>query len=350
MFAALDLGTNNCRLHIVSPLKRGYKIVDSFNRVVCLGEGLHHTGLLSEAAMKRTMYALQHCADRIKRRKTFNIYAVATEACRRAANAPLFLDQVKNKTGLSINIISTREEAELALEGCAPFLHDKTLMDDKNRALLFDIGGGSTEIIWVRIDRARGQQTLAGYCSIPVGVLTLKEQFKKITTDSYNQMVLCIIDKLLAFEQVHRIRAEILRNQVQLMGVSGTITTLASLILKLEKYNRSAVDGMLLKSSETRKIIKNLLIHKINSLESCSCIDKDRIEYIIPGCAIFEAIHTLWPIGSVIVADRGLRDGIIAKMMRYKYHKNKSEFPTPYYPLIQNTSIYKSSFVPQTIS
>ncbi|MDI2090219.1 Ppx/GppA phosphatase family protein [Commensalibacter oyaizuii] len=315
MFAALDLGTNNCRLLIVSSGRRGIKVIDNYNRVVRLGEGLYESGVLSEAAMERTLFALRHCAARIERRKSFKLYAVATEACRRASNASTFLKRVHNETGLNINIISPREEAELAVAGCSAFLHDKLLRRNRTKTLLFDIGGGSTEIAWVRIDPIRKKQTLIGCCSIPVGVITLREQFRRLTLNEYYHMVDYVLNKINAFERIHQIRAEILREQVQFVGVSGTITALASMILKQPKYSRSAIDGLLLETSQVKDMVRHILVSKFNKIYDYSTVNQSRLHYLLPGCAIFEAIHTVWPVEDIVVADRGIRDGIIAKML-----------------------------------
>lgn len=325
MFAALDLGTNNCRLLIVSSEQRRLKIVDHYNRVVRLGEGLYETGQLSKAAMDRTMVALRHCASKIEGRKFLGFYAVATEACRRASNAEFFLNRVLSETGLYIKIISPREEVELALAGCNSFLYKDVLKRNRCKALLFDIGGGSTEIAWVKIDFLRHRYILIGCCSIPVGILTLKEQFKKVTIQNYYQMLEFVLEKVAAFEAIHRIQAEIFRNQVQFIGVSGTITTLASMLLKQDRYNRSAIDGLSLQTSQLKEMISMVLNHNFNELCHYSGMHHSKMHYLLPGCAIFQAIHTLWPAEDIVVADRGIRDGIIAKMLNNKLRKTYKE-------------------------
>lgn len=325
MFAALDLGTNNCRLLIVSSDRGRLRIVDHYNRVVRLGEGLYETGQLSQAAMERTMIALRHCASKIEGKRFSAFYAVATEACRRASNADHFLSQVLYETGLNIKVISPREEVELALAGCNSFLYDNVLKRNKTKALLFDIGGGSTEIAWVKIDFARRKYILIGCFSIPVGILTLREQFNIATLQNYYQMFDFVLSKVMEFEAIHRIQAEIVRNQVQFIGVSGTITTLASILLNQNKYNRAAIDGLSLQTAQLKEIIRALLDQKFKETEILSDRYKKRIHYLLPGCAIFDAIHTLWPANDIVVADRGIRDGIIAKMTTNKlrnYYKN----------------------------
>src|SRR6516162_3020274 len=204
-FAALDLGTNNCRMLVAAPTGDGFRVLDSFSRIVRLGEGLHRTGRLNPDAMERALSALQACAARLERRPVRRLRAIATEACRRAANGSAFLARVKHETGLDIDVISSREEAELALESCAPLL-----ANGGRRALLFDIGGGSTELAWVRID-AGGRPALIGYDSLPVGVVTLAERFGRagFDPDGFEEMVRDVATRLASFESVHCIAHEI---------------------------------------------------------------------------------------------------------------------------------------------
>ncbi|MGG6428344.1 Ppx/GppA phosphatase family protein [Acetobacter ghanensis] len=319
LLGALDLGTNNCRLMIAAQTAGGFRVVDSFTRTVRLGEGLHHTGRLSDEAMGRTMEALKICAERLERRQVGMFRAVATEACRRASNGPAFIKRARVEAGFDIHIISGREEATLAVESCANLIHNQRFGLPRGRALLFDIGGGSTEIAWIRTDAASQTSSLIGYLSLPVGVVTLAEQFgpiQNLTPARYRDMVEHTRNFLHEFESVHRIRSEIRRNHVRLIGTSGTVTTLASLILNLPRYARAAVDGSLLPASSARLAMRKLQEMGLANIEAHPCIGPDRAPFVLPGCAIFEAIHDIWPMQDIIVADRGLRDGMILRMLR----------------------------------
>ncbi|MCP1211637.1 Ppx/GppA phosphatase family protein [Acetobacter okinawensis] len=319
LFGALDLGTNNCRLMIAAQTAGGFRVVDSFTRTVRLGEGLHHTGRLSDVAMNRTVEALQICAERLARRQVGMFQAVATEACRRAINGRAFIERAQAATGFEIHIISGREEASLAVESCANLIHNNRFGLPRARALLFDIGGGSTEIAWIRTEAAQQTESLIGYLSLPVGVITLSEQFgpmETMTPARYRAMVEHTRAYLHEFESVHRIRSEIRRNQVRLIGTSGTVTTLASLILNLPRYARAAVDGSLLPAGSARLAMRKLQDMGLSNIEAHPCIGPERAPFVLPGCAIFEAIHDIWPMQDIIVADRGLRDGMILRMLR----------------------------------
>ncbi len=311
-FAALDLGTNNCRMLVGTPAGQGFRVLESFSRIVRLGEGLQSTGQLSLSAMDRALSALEACASRLARRPIRAKRAIATEACRRAANGLEFLARVKAATGLAFDVISTREEAELALESCRPLL-----AGNADRALLFDIGGGSTELAWVRIDPCHGP-VLVGYASLPIGVVTLAEEYEaeRFTTDGFEAMVAAVTDRLAAFERVHCIAHEIQSGRVLLLGTSGTVTTLAGVALDLPRYQRLLVDGITLSNSAAWLALDRLRAMGREGLEQHPCVGPERVDFVLPGCAIFAAITEMWPAAKVVVADRGLREGMLIRMMR----------------------------------
>jgi exopolyphosphatase/guanosine-5'-triphosphate,3'-diphosphate pyrophosphatase len=311
-FAALDLGTNNCRLLVGAPTGDGFRVLDSFSRIVRLGEGLQQSGRLSESAMDRAMLALHGCAALLSRRPVRAVRAIATEACRRAVNGAEFLDRVRRETGLPIDVISSREEAELAVESCAPLLRRAG-----RRALLFDIGGGSTELAWIRLPPGDARPELIGYVSMPVGVVTLAERCATagFTADGFRMMVEEVHTRLLPFEQVHCIGHEMRQGGVFLLGTSGTVTTLAGLVLDLPRYSRPRVDGAVLTSDEATAAVTKLRAMGRDGLAAHPCVGPDRADFVLPGCAIFAAIHRMWPAEQVVVADRGLREGMLLRMM-----------------------------------
>ena len=311
-FAALDLGTNNCRLLVGTPSSDGFRVIDSFSRIVRLGEGLHETGQLSDAAMDRAMLALHACSARLGRRPMRAVRAIATEACRRAGNGAAFLARVKEETGIHFGIITPREEAELALDSC------RSLLDgNASRALLFDIGGGSTELGWVRMDPS-GDPRLVGYVSLPLGVVTLAEQFGAagFTESGFEAMVDEVAGRLAAFEAVHCIAQEIRSGSVQLLGPSGTVTTLAGIALGLPRYRRLAVDGHVLSGEDALASLATLRAMGREGLIQHPCVGPERVDFVLPGCAVFAAIIRLWPAARVVVADRGLREGMLLRMIR----------------------------------
>lgn len=310
-FAALDLGTNNCRLLVATPAGEGFRVLESFSRIVRLGEGLHHTGRLSHDAMERAMVALHGCAARLARRPVRAVRAIATEACRRATNGGEFLARVRAETGLPIEAISTREEAELALESCTPLL-----AGGGRRALLFDIGGGSTELGWVRLT-SRGPE-LIGYISLPIGVVTLAERFgcRGDGTAEFVAMREDVAARLRPFESVHCIGHEIRQGGVRLLGTSGTVTTLASVVLDLPHYSRPAVDGAVLPREAADRAVEQLRALGPSGLAAHPCVGPERAEFVLPGCAIFAAIRQVWPAPEIVVADRGLREGMLLRLIR----------------------------------
>jgi exopolyphosphatase / guanosine-5'-triphosphate,3'-diphosphate pyrophosphatase len=321
-FAALDLGTNNCRLLVAAPAGAGFRVLDSFSRIVRLGEGLQQTGRLSPSAMERALAALSACAERLARRPLRGLRAIATEACRRASNGREFLARVRRETGLAIDVITAREEAELAVESCAPLLGRSD-----GRALLFDIGGGSTELAWVRLpERPEGDPpldagppvpSLIGYCSLPVGVVSLAESYGAAgyTPAGFAAMVEDVLARLAEFERIHCIAHEVRVGKVRLLGTSGTVTTLAGVALALPRYRRPLVDGAVLTAEEADQAMATLRALGREGLISHPCVGPERADCVLPGCAIFAAIRRMWPVPRIVVADRGLREGMLLRMM-----------------------------------
>ncbi|MCQ9154668.1 Ppx/GppA phosphatase family protein [Acidomonas methanolica] len=321
-FAAIDLGTNNCRLMIAGGRSGSMRVVDNFNRSIRLGEGLHHTGALSEAAMQRAVDALHACAARMRHWSLRAIRGVATEACRRASNGEAFLRRVREETGLTLEIISPREEAELAMESCTSLLYANN--HRRRRAVLFDIGGGSTEIAWLHLDPFTRVHELVGTVSIPWGVITMAEHFvapdpdapEEVHAAQYDAMVRFVTQQLQAFGRLHNIDEEVRQRNVAMLGTSGTITTLAGIALGLERYNRHVIDGVTLTDAASLEAIDILRGLGMRGLMVHPCVGTERATYVLPGCAIFEAIHRLWPVDAITVADRGLRDGLLTRMAR----------------------------------
>lgn len=311
IYAALDLGTNNCRMLVARPTADGFRVVDAFSRITRLGEGVAACGQLSEAAQARTIAALRACADKMARNRVSRARLVATEACRRAGNCATFAHRVHAETGLDLEIISAKEEAGLALGGCSSLMRG-----DYPWALVFDIGGGSTELIWVR--NAPDGPDVRGVVSLPLGVVTLAEQMGEALHNpaGYALTVTQIVTRLAAFEAEHAITARLLMGEVQMLGTSGTVTTLAALHLKLDRYDRAAVDGLDLRLSDIARVTASLLSMSASERVAHPCIGADRADLVIAGCAILEALCRLWPLSSLRVADRGVREGMLLSMMR----------------------------------
>jgi exopolyphosphatase/guanosine-5'-triphosphate,3'-diphosphate pyrophosphatase len=305
--AALDLGTNNCRLLVARATRQGFRVIDAFSRIVRLGEGLATSGVLSEAAMARTVEALKVCAGKIASRGVARGRYVATEACRRASNCAEFLDRVRHGTGLEVEIIATEEEARLAVEGCASLLDRRIPF-----ALVFDIGGGSTEIVWLKgADRATRQ--LLGFVSVPHGVVSLTERYGSdtVSREAYRAMLAEVAEAIRPFEARHRIADRVARDEVQMLGSSGTVTTLAGIHLGLPRYNRAVVDGTFLSFAAVAEVSGRLAGLGLADRAAHPCVGVDRADLVVAGCAILEAICLAWPVGKLRVADRGVREGIL---------------------------------------
>jgi exopolyphosphatase/guanosine-5'-triphosphate,3'-diphosphate pyrophosphatase len=308
-FAALDLGTNNCRLLIARPQGSGFAVVDAFSRIVRLGEGLATTGQLSDAAIERTIAALRVCSDKLKRRNVTLARSVATEACRRATNGEAFIARALAETGIHLDIITAEEEARLAVLGCHALIEPG---DDP--ALVFDIGGGSTEL--VLIDTRGPMPRVLDWHSAPWGVVSLTEYAgngasRDSLADTYKRMRDTVADSMAPFAT----RLPRAVRSPRLLGTSGTVTTLGSVHLKLSSYDRSLVDGLIVPTRAMRTISSELSRMTLAERSKLPCIGTERADLVVAGCAILETILDLWPAQRLGIADRGIREGILKRLM-----------------------------------
>lgn len=317
VYAALDLGTNNCRLLVATPAPEGFRVIDSFSRITRLGEGLHASGELSDAAIGRTISALRICSQKVRRHRRLRARFVATEACRGAKNCDRFVDLVHHETGIPLEIITSKEEALLAARGCDPLL-----VPERQYALIFDIGGGSTEVTWLRVSEDGTTGKPIDSMSMPWGVVRLAEEYGSGETDleMFEVMVATIRDLLQWFERRHNISQHLREGRVQMIGTSGTVTTIAGVHLDLERYQRDKVDGRLMQFDHIRAIVERFATMTLDQLSAHPCIGPERADLVLPGCAIMEAILREWPVGRLRVADRGLREGILFNMIAEDRH------------------------------
>ena len=323
-YAALDLGTNNCRLLIARPSGENFTVIDAFSRVVRLGEGLAASGRLSDEAMDRTLAALQVCAEKLRRRHVRLARSVATEACRRAANGPKFIERVRQETGIVLDIISAQEEARLAVLGCHVLLEEGT-----GPAIIFDIGGGSTELVLVEVEEGLKVPRIVDWLSVPWGVVSLTDTVPGTDTseetrlERYREMRRTVSRSFAKF--AHRIRSYTDTKQpIRLLGTSGTVTTLASLHLELPQYDRRAVDGLIVPSQAMRDISTRLSRMSAADRQQLPCIGDDRASLVIAGCAILESILDIWPASQLGVADRGIREGILRSLMAADFDADRA--------------------------
>ena len=317
LYAALDLGTNNCRLLIAQPTRPGqFRVVDAFSRIVRLGEGLDATGQLSRDAMDRAVEALKVCAGKLKNRPVRRHRLIATEACRSARNGVEFLDRVRNETGLELEIVTRETEARLAVAGCS------SLVDrDTDGLVLFDIGGGSSEIAMIDLTENRSNRLanhIKAWTSLPVGVVTLSERHGGcLVTPEVFQAMVEEVDAMLAAFIPPPLPAFDGRGEarIHLLGTSGTVTTLAGLHLELPRYDRRKVDGLWLSNTDVDLMLERLLSWDFEARASNPCIGADRADLVLAGCAILQSIRKRWPSPRMRVADRGLREGLLNEMM-----------------------------------
>lgn len=313
-YAALDLGTNNCRLLVARPTYDAFRVVDSFSRIVRLGEGMSASGRLSDAAMNRAIGALRICATKLGMHGLVRSRLIATEACRSAANGEEFLARVRTATNLSLEIIDRETEARLAAHGCASLLDP-----DASGAILFDIGGGSSELAYLgrkaSTDHGPPLAAIQAWVSLPMGVVTLAERYggKAVTREIFTAMVDEVRPLVLDFAARSGLRNV---DGLHLLGTSGTVTTMAGLHLNLPRYDRRRVDGLWLEADELDAVVNHLLETTYEERVLNACIGAERADLVLGGCAILEAIRSVFPCECLRVADRGLREGILVELMR----------------------------------
>lgn len=316
LYAALDLGTNNCRLLVASPTRPGqFRVVDAFSRIVRLGEGLSATGQLSDNAMDRAVEALKICRDKLAGKKIRQSRLIATEACRSASNGEAFLERVHTETGLELEIVDRQTEARLAVSGCGTLVTRET-----DAVVLFDIGGGSSEIALIDVSRRRSPRLaehIMAWTSLPVGVVTLAERFggRNVTQESFDSMVAHVTDLLAQFAERQCLGNLTASPRFHLLGTSGTVTTLAGIHLGLDRYDRRRVDGMWMGANDVTQMTNRLLSWDFEARVANPCIGADRADLVLAGCAILDAIRKVWPSEKLLVADRGLREGILTELM-----------------------------------
>ncbi len=320
-FAAVDLGTNNCRLLIARDAGESFRIVDSYSRVVRLGQGLAASGALSDESMDAAIDALAVCASKMKAKRVKRWRCVATEACRRASNGEAFLRRVKDETGISLEVISPRVESRLAVMGCVNLV-DPT----KDVALVIDIGGGSTELSWVDVRKLRDDQAnhrlhrppISAWASLPIGVVTLSELVPEIDDKNlwYNQLRDVVREKIVEQGCETRFTNLFQQGRGHLIGTSGTITSLAGIHLKLPYYQRAKVDGLWLRSADAVNVARDMGSRTFEDRAKEPCIGKDRANLLVAGCAIIDVLCEMWPSKMIRVADRGLREGILIGLMQ----------------------------------
>ncbi len=321
-FAALDLGTNNCRLLIARPSDEGFRIVEAYSNIVRLGEGLSQTGRLQGPAMDRAIGALKACAEKIARRRCIKVRAVATQACRAAANGEAFIARVRQETGIALQVITPREEAYLAVAGCLNLLDPGA-----EAALVIDVGGGSTELSWLDLKGERldidprrfepHRLPMKTWISVPIGVVTLAERFPEDDADRrgwYRRMVEAMKSQIVA-EQAEALRPAFAAGRAHMIGTSGAITSLAGIHLGLRRYDRRRVDGLWMTRAECEATADRLLAVDVDGRAQEPCIGRERADLVLAGAAILQAVQELWPCERVRVADRGLREGLLLSMM-----------------------------------
>lgn len=321
-FAAIDLGTNNCRLLIATPSGQSFRVVDAYSRIVRLGAGVERTRNLSQAAMDRTVEALKICAEKMADRHVIASRCIATQACRAAENGPAFLERIREETGLELVVVTPEIEAGLSVKGCQDLIGP-----DAKAVLVFDIGGGSTELSWLKVYREgeRIWTETRAWTSLRSGVVTMAERHgdKDMTREAFDTMAADVADQLASVNVPEDIQQIFDAGEAHLIGTSGTVTSLAGVHLKLKRYSRRDVDGLWLSAEDAENVSEHLRQMGYEKRAQEPCIGQERADLVVPGCALLKGIMAAWPTAQIRVGDRGLREGLLIDMIN-EWRKKKS--------------------------
>ncbi|MES0370726.1 MAG: Ppx/GppA phosphatase family protein [Mariprofundaceae bacterium] len=308
--ASIDVGSNTLRLLIARPVPnspntataQAWEIIDYRHLITRLGEGLHESGRLSDAAMERTLQALQLFKSVIDHHQVASeqLRATATAAVREAKNGTLFQQQAEKKTGIHLSIIDGEEEAKLSLLGASSVLHEETSSD----MLLFDIGGGSTEFV-----RSKNSSAIDAI-SCKLGVVRLVEAHLHSdppSTEDYLTMKKAAHDHLeMVAEHWRKISGSAPKS---LVGTAGTVTTLAAVQMNLVPYDPEQVNNHQISHENFISLRNHLLNLNHEQRQNIPAIEPGRADLIIAGLAIIEAIMEKWGYKSLITVDAGLLEG-----------------------------------------
>jgi exopolyphosphatase/guanosine-5'-triphosphate,3'-diphosphate pyrophosphatase len=299
---------------VARPSGDSFRVIDAFSRIIRLGEGVSASSRISEAAIVRAVEALAICRDKMVNRGVSRARLIATEACRAAVNGAEFRTRIAEEVGLELEIVDRETEAMLAATGCTPLIDPVA-----DGVVLFDIGGGSSELVWLGRSAPTGRgpplPEITAWVSLPLGVVTLAERYggHTVSRQTYDLMIEEVAAHVDRFVAEHG-SPEI--DRVHLLGTSGTVTTIAGVHLALKRYDRRRVDGCWMSDVEVTSVIDQLILSSYDERVANGCIGAERADLVLAGCAILDGIRRAYPCRRLRVADRGLREGMLVQMMR----------------------------------
>jgi exopolyphosphatase/guanosine-5'-triphosphate,3'-diphosphate pyrophosphatase len=301
MLAAVDVGSNTVRLLLGEVVQGTVTPVRYERHITRLAGGFDPRRGLASQSMDNTLAALVNIADAIKTSGADLVRVVGTEALRRANNGPEFVRQVKERTGLQLEIIDGEVEARLSCAGVFAALDPRP-----GRCLMFDIGGGSTEFVLYVDGRVVFQR------SYPLGVVDLCENF----SDPVNQQrhILSILDRVAYDLTQSSALGAALHPSTVLVGTAGTVTTLAAIKLGMTVYNGLRVNNLNLFAHDLDSLFHHLNPLTDSQREQVPGLEKGRGDLIVPGIRIVLGIFDHFQKDSLKVSDFGLLEGLLLAM------------------------------------
>ena len=295
--ATVDIGTNSVLLLVAESQGGALQPVLERATVTRLGEGVDRNRRLLDAACQRTLACLARYATELRQRGVTRIAAVGTSALRDASGGQEFLAHASDLLGVVPRVIDGREEAHLTFRGAL-----SGLTQDGN-VTVFDIGGGSTEIIVGSV--AAGARTISAAVSLNIGSVRLFERHVRSDPPSADQLQRVENDIALALAG-----APPLATGATLIGVAGTVTQLAALEFELAQYDAARVHGSKLTLASVERLATRLAALDLAGRRALPGMHPARADVLVVGSAIARAVLRWSGAAEVIVSDRGVRWGL----------------------------------------
>ena len=294
MQAAIDVGSNTVRM-LIGECRDNMLYPEKYYRSISrLAGGFSPQNELADESMERTLDVLNRYSKILQSSGVADVRVVGTAALRRAVNRQLFVDRVQTETGLVIEIIDGAEEARLMARGVLSVVQPVPAA-----AVIFDIGGGSTEFVCVQQGMIKFQQSYA------LGVVQLSEGFS--TVQQRNNYVAQVVSRFVAMLAGH----DLLAQPYQLIGTAGTLTTLAAMHLQLAEYDARLINNHVIPAGYLRTLQLKLQAMSEFERENLIGMEKGRGDLILPGLDIVLQLLERFELKELKIADSGLLEGVL---------------------------------------
>ena len=296
VFAAIDIGSNSTNLLIANSAG---ETIERIVRSTRLGAGVTKTGLLGAESIERTVSCITDYATLIEKHHVTDIRVVATAACRMASNTAEFFQQVKTASNFSPELISAEQEGELSFSGATTSF----ARSSSKQILVIDIGGASTELML-------GADSLKTTVSLPFGAVTVSESELHRDPPRPEELTNAISLVSDAVDDAVHMNPEF-AGADQIIGIAGTIVTVAAVELGLQQFDASKLHSMCLKREAVEDVFRTLATEPLIDRVFNPGLPRDRADIIVGGCCVLVAVMRRLQISELIVSQHNLLDGVI---------------------------------------